>query len=477
MIARLVLARMNTENADTRILCLNKLRLQYAKVLATAAARSMPLWDLVSHLSPSQVQVQTNQAARYFGHIFEHALIAVIGTQDITSVRNLLKRGAKPATETRLFGNAFSLAARIGCASTVIALLRNIQADDNIAGVYLRYTRKSLLDEAVKAGHKLLVLSLLPLRHVADCASQYYDHIISAAVRTRNPLANDLLLRRRSFSHLGLERRFWNNLCRACAASDNTMMMRTILDKHSSHFGLLATAMSLEDASRHGNREFIQLVLSKSSNLEGLYSGAMYWAARHGDLKILDLLLDSGAHRSADALLSAISAATFNDQVAVILHLAKREDTGDWLRNNGGIALINAAAKGFADIQYLRLLGGGLPEKSLTLSPWQLSNIPGVTTSLLVAIESDDWECVNLIFRQLLAFHRSQMPILMNRAAMACRFRPGFLAFMFSFADAHRELLVPPYEVRGSAAIFQIYLDYGWDINYRPGGLLAPELG
>jgi len=351
MTTKLILAKLQTGNADKRTLCLattqtvdflsqsfgpsdEHSRVQYVLELATAAVNALYLRDIVIHLS------LTCEVNPYADQYQDNALVAAIVIGDLPLIRALLGRGAKATSRTRLFGEPLSVAARHGHSEIMQTLLRQAKGERSQLGDY--YSRLRLinaLETAAIVGHETIVRILLESGYAVTESIRLFDRVIKAAVRARNESLAKLLLRHRIAPvspevHTlyplrcrppNEEQAFWRELLQTAAEYGCENIARLIIEIHLDVSSEADLSHPIEDASRCGHWNVVKLLVAAYRSAKKPCPGATYWAARRGNREIVDLLLDTATESELQSAVAGALAGTASaSQQATTRHILNR---------------------------------------------------------------------------------------------------------------------------------------------------------
>lgn len=453
--------------------------------LAENAAEHLSLRDVIRFLSATQ---ETRPSTR---ELVDNATVAAVSMNVLRVVEKLLATGA--CGRTRLFGDSLSIAARLGHRQA-FSLLINVPDKDMSAlcGTLTGCRISSALEEAAKAGQEHIVNAILDLRNDLKCPHALDRAIIGAARATQVSALRLLMHYReaceidsmRSTEHgsgIAAEMAFRHDLLRVAACSGCVPTVRFVMDIMSTKNHDFDIALPLEDASQRGHHDVLRMLLSQFSDRPSKsYSGALYWAARIGNQDIVDLLLDKTVGTVIDALAGAAS----SRQVVLINHLLERSNSAKICEHRNRLGLfvdaLHCLLVSDADlISRVPVDTRSTMEGDPLFLPGSLGGIDQPVEVYLLRTACENQQLG--VIKDLLSSYATQHPdddlsIFSASCSVAvCRNLPGTLLYLCS--------RVPPLfstdmalRVK-STAIFQVFLDHGWDINGTFHRLCPPPLG
>lgn len=338
MIQRLIHAKMLLGNAEELLLCnvinltadylagrdQSDLRSRYVTILETSAANTMMYWKLFDCLTAG---MQNNCPV---GQTKDNALVAAVGANEIGLVKSLLKDDAKAASCTPFFGEPLATAASHGSLDMVCLLLDHWdwETNEHLTGLRLMNAIKA----AGCAGHEKVLAHLLTYRdRIAQ--STYDDAIICMVQNNHVSFVDRLLATRREDLTSATRKNFWLRLLRTIAEFDQQELLQRILitRKLDIEEDLLTTAMT--DACWENHDHIVRIMMPHISVSDPTrFADSLFWAAWHGNLKLLDLIL-TFLQNHRRALLLALAGAVSNRASEIITYLIKRAgvytDSGD----------------------------------------------------------------------------------------------------------------------------------------------------
>lgn len=485
MIVKLIHSKLRLENASQMALCGairntahyladrancdNQLWSSYIKALVSAAAHSMFTWEIATKL-----QLEGSRCS-YPGEMEANALVAAIGTNQPQLVDSLLKRGANATVKTRFFGEPLVLAASLGF-KDILGLLLNSLDSNTLADYFTRLRYIHAVEAAAEAGHEEILTILLRLETPFYKSPPPFDRAIIKAVRSAQESSARFLLHQRPPNpQPSKERGFWVNLVRTSAECDCQLVLQEFIAKAMPIVGAECLRLALEDATRHGHTESVRFLLSKLSDRDPqIYTGSLFWAARLGNTAIIDALLEF-LGGSTQAIVKALAGATSGNQPEMICYLLKL----------AGVEMMeDVIPKRFSDTlhHFFPNLPHQISYRSKTLT--SLSDYP-----LSLDSKSDTFKKVELLRGASTYGNLAEaVGIFSNFAAQHPDDDMGIFSSSFSAAaeNNYPDILLYlcenryPYFVSScakSTAIFQIFFDFGWDINETEFEKYYPRFG
>ncbi|THX55486.1 hypothetical protein D6D06_04888, partial [Aureobasidium pullulans] len=240
------------------------------------------------------------------------------------SIRLLLDRGAYIDAGSETGRSALQIAAHEGNAELVEILIRwgaNVNAQNRRFYEYNSASHLTALTAASSNGHVRTVQILL--EHGSD---------INAGLSTTEPFEGEF-----SFSGPAL---------RAASANGHFGVVQLLLD-HGADVNFDGHGFALHAALSRSHTEVSLLLLGRGANIcaRDKAGTALCAAVNGGDLTIVKLLLEKGAHNTEWGLVGAVEGAVWYDRFdmleALLLHYAERDRENYVLRNAFGITVSN----------------------------------------------------------------------------------------------------------------------------------------
>ncbi|KAL5401508.1 hypothetical protein PMIN06_010959 [Paraphaeosphaeria minitans] len=414
---------------------------RYVHFLVRLAAKSMFHWDLVHCLSTEDRHISSHE-------IRENALVAAAAANQHQLVEELLAENVSVASNTRYFGEAFAAAASSGSLRIVSTLLQNCTWDDHEHLMNARFMHA--VCAAAEAGHDDLVLLLLD-RGPPLTEPLYDDTIIRTAKTSKASMVELLLSRRRQHSDPKAEKAFWETLIRSTVEWNNRELLLHIMPESLSKLGDSSIGLAVEDGCRRGHYESVQMLLSSLPNLRArataLYTGGLFWIARSGTPESLGEFMKP-FHQEMRHITRALAGAISG----------KRSSTTTNLLRCAGVGITNQDPPSrFTDA--VRLM---LPEAFSIVTEEHSRPLEELAENLREASSSDDLVEVIKIFQTAKTQHPDDNLIVFSAAfsAAAKNNHPDILLYLCENRNPHLAT-----NCASSAAVLQIFMDFGWDFN------------
>ncbi|KAI9710934.1 MAG: hypothetical protein M1820_002370 [Bogoriella megaspora] len=465
VLIKLLHSKLRLENANSTLCCAindtvdflihftNKVELrdEYQKVLIKAAIHFTFSWDILTNLMPGG----KSDARR----IKENSLIAAIGTNQLPAADGILTLGANTIVRTRFFGDPLSVAALFGTKESAQIILQSQQKYDN--DYFCRLRQIHALEAAAEAGRTEIIPILLG--H-GTFEPSVYERAIIAAIRSVQEHTAILLIHQRTpRSQLNEEKEFCLDLMRTVAECNCELVLRDIMKTTTSMIGYENLTMPVEDACRYGHTRIVQTMLSELPHRDpDAFTSSLFWAGRFGNLTMIEMLL---GHLRWDkkAIVKVLAGAVSGRQYKTI----------DYLMEKASVETTSKVER-FSDVvhslfPYLPPPISYRSERSIP-SPTEFPSFPTLerprtpeeSSQLRQAISSGDLIEAVTIYCTFGAEHPDD----------------DLRLFSGSFTEAARNARVesllylcenqPPWVVSfcaKSAAVIQIFSDFGWNIN------------
>ncbi|KAF2007254.1 ankyrin [Amniculicola lignicola CBS 123094] len=294
----------------------NDSRSEYMAALAKAAAMAGPLWNITENLRPS-LNRYLRPLCTYMAKISSNALAAAAGANQPHVVSKLLTHKADPEVKPMLFEHAIAIAAASGFEDVVqLLLLKMSPLMTSQTFIQLRLFRA--LYVAAEAGHVRVIEILLECLPRLPKYNSFMDRAVFGAIQNGWESAAILLLQQRSPSPKTMG--FWNEVVRVAAKRNCLEVLKFVIDERcdSRTWEESATStptldansdysippvhyvwgegleIAIEEACRHGQVKAVKILLPKFVDCEpttSYYSNILFWAARNGNLELVDLLM------------------------------------------------------------------------------------------------------------------------------------------------------------------------------------------
>ena len=335
-----------------------------------------------------------------------------------------------------------------------------------------------------------------------------YDAAIKGAVRASHENLALLLLQGRNLYppdvkafttasfESSVEDQFWCELLQVAASRNCEGIAKFVLDTTAIVSWTGSLNLPLEDASRYGYAGIVRLLLSRCSVCSlTSYTAPLYWAARGGYLEILDMLLGGVASGDFNGFVDALCGAVFHgkDVTSHILDLGAAYSGEDKRRNWP----VTTGSTGFAKMVD-SLLDSDAPSDFTSASRSSFGEMVARRSNSLHICEEDDMMSYGLPYEVKLmksACKSGSLAAIQNIlsdwksqdqsnslevfsgcfSTAASNERPGVLLYLCE--------KIPQYLCSEAAldarstAIFQVFLDRGWNINQVFHRLMPPPLG
>ncbi|KAF2021874.1 ankyrin [Aaosphaeria arxii CBS 175.79] len=468
MVAQLIQRKTYMHNGRNRSICLSIRRAEdllatvsldkertalgkCAQVLATTASHTLYFFDIIKHLKVA------DKADAYPEETpLENALIAATCMHQVSTVKTLVKMGAKSTAMTRFFGDAMTAAARFGFHDILVHFLDH----SSITPSPIRFlTHATALEAACVAGNEQAV-SMLLRRTPLHRPQLWFDTAAQSAVRAKDEPIALMILHNRQPHIDEKEPMFWVNLLRTASKTACNTVIEFIFKSSKTDFDEEHIALSIEDASQCGHVSTVQLLLTRSPSRMKL-TGAAFLAAFHGRKEIVNLLIANLGDSEECIVADTLAGAALNGHVDLIRHVMRRV-TGktDSIPNFGGSKLMIYV---YAINSWLDLRVGR--------RQWKPS-LPSATSdqSLWEACEEGR---IGEVRKLISSARKRRMSALCSAAAR--RRHPGLLLYLSQF--------VPPWVLPATAlesesrAIFEVYFSLGWNVNAPLSRITPPLLG
>jgi hypothetical protein len=418
---------------------MSDLRTRYVRVLELSAARTMMYWRLLDCLTTETRRHVRDKDLR------ENALLAAVGAGEICMVQELLTKGVNHASSSPFFGEPLAAAASSGSLAMVQLLLDHWDWETFKPLVALRLM--NALELAVD--HEDVLVELLNYKDRIDKST--YDEAIIRMIRTNQvSTINRLLGLRQEQSDPAAETDFWLRYVQAATAYNRPALLQRVLERGSpatiKEASLVAT---MKYACMENNSETFQTILSHVSDSDPTHhADSLFWAARSGNMEILESLLIL-VQNDQRAILLALAGAVSGKASEVISHLLKVS----------GISTINRSVPmRFTDMVSLVFPDSFLsPERSVEPpSPRALRE--RMLTASAAGKLTDVIELYNLINAHYSDRRDNGIPGGIRQAA-----ENNNLDILLFLCENWKRWLVR-YCVK-SPAVAQLFIDFGWDVN------------
>lgn len=462
----LIHSKMLLGNADELLLCytINRTieyltarytsvsRDRYVQVLEEFAANSLMYWRLLDCLTTERSNHLPPEELR------DNALIAAVGVKDTAVVQKLLEEGANPASNTPLFGEPLATAASSGSLAMVCLLLERWNWEDHAQFSGLRLAHA--IEAAAAAGHKSVLAKLLEYRDRID-RSLYDDTIVRTVRSSQTASVEPFLLVRNVDPTPAATAEFWLRLVRTAAEYDRQSLLQRLLTEHLSDIGEASLVAAMKDACLENHVQILQIILPYLPVIEAAqHADSLFWAARFGNVKALQLLL-TYLQNGRRALLLALAGAVSGQASEAIAYLCEV----------AGISPVSKDATiRFTDVARLMNLETTSDVLEQPLEP--LSELVEAQKLREAARTGSLADVIN-ISNTMQSLRQS------NTSGIAG-------AFSAAAKNSHLDVLLflcenwKPHLVTSCAkspAVAQIFFDFGWDISQTDEGARHPRLG
>lgn len=279
----------------------------------------------------------------------------------------------------------------------------------------------------------------------------YDDAILRTAKTSKASIVESLLSCRRQHSDFKIERAVWETLIRSIVEWNNRELLLHLMPESLSKLGDSSIGRAVEDGCRRGYYESVQMLLSALPNSRAcataLYTGGLFWIARSGTSKNLGEFMKpfkQEIRHITRALAGAIS--------------GKRSTTITNLLRCAGVGITNQDPPSrFTDA--VRLM---IPEAFSGVTEECSRPLEELAENLREASSSGDLIEVIKIFQTAKTQHPNDNLVVFSAAfsAAAENSHPDILLYLCENRNPYLAT-----NCASSAAVLQIFTDFGWDSN------------
>jgi hypothetical protein len=418
-----------------------ELRRRYVHSLVRLAAESMIYWDLIHCLSTAEDKHISDYEIR------ENALVAAAEANQHQLVDDLLAENVSVTSNTRCFGEVLTAAVSSGSLRIVSTLLQNWTADNHERLLNARCMHA--VCAAAEAGNEELVLLLLN-RGPLLTEAMYDDVIVRTSKTSKASIVELLLSRRRQHSDLK-ERAFWETLIRSTVEWNNLELLPHLMPESLSKLRDSSIGLAIEDGCRRGHFESVQIILSALPNLRArataLYTGGLFWIARSGTPESLEEFMKP-FQQEMRHITRALAGAISGRRGITITKL---------LRRAGVVITTQGPPSRFTDA--VRLI---FPDAFTIVTEEHTRPLEELAENLREASSSDNLFEVIKIFQTAKTQHPNNNLIVFSAAFSAAAENNHIDILLYLCENRNPHLAT---NCASSAAILQIFMDFGWDFN------------